>query len=489
MEKLELDIDDLLLDLHNPRIGQVTSQSEALAAIINLDPRHFKTMMESIKAHGLDPGDMFYIITEEGLTDYVVVDGNRRLAALKVLLEPNMLQSASVAESTRAKLVKAAAGFDRKMIDTVSCVLFDERATADDWILRRHGRGMEGEARIPWGSLEIQRFQKDQTILDVIAFVAKNSTFSEERWAQIKTAIEAKPSVLRRLIDSKALRALLGLSVTDVEGERQPAFTTDPAIALSVLSKIFEDIADGELDTRTINKAEDIKDYIDELPADVKKPKKLTPLPASSSAAGGSKPTSTTGKAGAGGANTAEPKKFRDTEIKDEEKRPRQAAAAATTTATKKSSVRPPRPTLAPKKHPFKQPTSAKGQRLLFEASRIKLKEMPLSSAFILRAFLEHTIEVYMTANNMPFVDPKGNNFDLKHRAEAVIQHIITAKVAKSEDLRGAKRTLTVTTDPSSIQALNDYHHNKFHIPTGDALRSAWDSAEAMYIAVYGAMG
>ncbi len=458
LEKLELDIDDLLLDLHNPRLGHVNSQSEALTAIIELDSRHFKTMMDSIKLHGLDPGDSFYILGEEGLEDYVVVDGNRRLAALKVLHEPNMLQATAVAEAVRTKLAKAALGFDRKLISSVSCVLFDDRSVADDWILRRHGRGMEGEARIPWGSLEIQRFQKDQTVLDVIDFVAKNSTFTNDRWGQIRASIESKPSVLKRLVDSKALKTLLGLSINEVEGERQPSFTADPNTALNVLSKIFEDIADGDLDTRTINKAEDIKGYIDELPAEIKK-----------------------GKLG-------QARKFRETEIKDKQIRPRQLAARGPARPTKKSTVRPPRPTLAPKKHPFQQPASPKGQRLLFEASRIKLNEMPLSCAFILRAFLEHTIEVYMSANNMPFVDTKGYNIDLKHRADSVIQHMIAAKVAKADDLRGAKRTLTNTADAASIQALNDYHHNKFHIPTGEALRSAWDSAEAMYIAVYGAV-
>ncbi|NSY51421.1 hypothetical protein [Agrobacterium tumefaciens] len=458
MEKLELELTDLLLDLNNPRIGQVATQAEALSAIIDLDSRHFKTMMESIKTHGLDPGDAFYILGEEGNEDYVVVDGNRRLAALKVLNEPNILQSTTITSSVQAKLVKAAEGFDRKLVSTVSCVLFDDRATADEWILRRHGRGMEGEARIPWGSLEIQRFQKDQTVLDVIDFVGKNSTFTDDRWSQIKSAVENKPSVLKRMVDSKPLKTLLGLSVTEVDGERLPSFTADPGTALNVLSKIFEDISNGELDTRTINKADDIKVYIEDLNVPPKKGK------------------------------TTSAQKFRDTEIKDKETRPRQAMAKATPAVVKKSSVKPPRPTLAPKKHPFQQPLSAKGQRLLYEASNLKLKEMPLSSAFILRAFIEHTIEVYMSANNMPFVDPKGNNIDLKHRAENVIQHMVQSKAAKTEDLRGARRTLTGTTDPASIQALNDYHHNKFHIPTGDALRAAWDSAEAIYIAVYGSV-
>jgi hypothetical protein len=232
LEKLELDIDDLLLDVDNPRIGEAASQTEALAAIVNLDSRHFKTMMESIRDHGLDPGDAFYIIEEEGFEDYVVVDGNRRLAALKVLHEPNLLHGIEITDTIRNRLAKVTGGFDRKSVETVNCVLFDDRATADDWILRRHGRGTEGEARIPWGTLEIQRFQKDQTVLDVIDFVAKNSTFTDHKWATIKSEVENKPSIVKRFVESKPLKKLLGLSVREEDGQRLPSFTIEPEAAL-----------------------------------------------------------------------------------------------------------------------------------------------------------------------------------------------------------------------------------------------------------------
>ena len=58
-ENLEVEVDDLLLDHENPRTGQVASQPEALAAIVQLSTRNFKNMMHSIKEHGLDPGDSF----------------------------------------------------------------------------------------------------------------------------------------------------------------------------------------------------------------------------------------------------------------------------------------------------------------------------------------------------------------------------------------------------------------------------------------------
>ena len=163
---MELTIDDLLLDPENPRIGSVETQAAALEAIVRLDTKHFKTMMGSITQHGLDPGDSLYIIQEAEEGDgYTVVDGNRRLAALKVLHEPAVLQGTELGDTIIKQLTKAAEDFDAASADLISCVLFDTRADADEWILRRHGRGMEGEGRIAWGTLEIQRFQKDRTVL------------------------------------------------------------------------------------------------------------------------------------------------------------------------------------------------------------------------------------------------------------------------------------------------------------------------------------
>src|SRR5579883_3045136 len=171
MEKLDLLVEDLLLDRENPRIGSVATQAAALEAIVELDTTHFKNMTRSVKEHGLHPGDSFYVIEdEEEKGAYDVVDGNRRLAALKVLHGATILKGTGLGENIIKQITKIAEGFDPSSISTVSCVLFDHRSDANDWILRRHGRGMEGEGRIAWGTIEIDRFKKDRTVLDLIDF-------------------------------------------------------------------------------------------------------------------------------------------------------------------------------------------------------------------------------------------------------------------------------------------------------------------------------
>lgn len=72
-----------------------------------------------------------------------------------------------------------------------------------------------------------------------------------------------------------------------------------------------------------------------------------------------------------------------------------------------------------------------------------------------------------------------------------MIDHLITVKKAKRGDLSGIKRRLAerANKNPSSIQALNDYHHDQYQVPDADALRSGWDDATALFVAVLGRAG
>lgn len=458
MQPQPIKLDNLLLDFQNPRTGITSTQSDAMKAIIGLSSRNFETMMESIREHGLDPGDAFYVIQDvSNPGDYIVVDGNRRLAALKVLMEPNQLLGLGISDAYRAKLASLSKDLTRDAFLDLPCVVFPDRSTANEWILRRHGRGMEGEARIPWGPLEIQRFQNDRTVLDVIDFVEKNSTYPNDRWTEIKAEVEKKSSVLRRFLEAKPVKDLLGFSTKMEEGITVPEFTSNPASALDTLTTIFNRIAAGSATTRTFNKNSDFQKFVSELPDTLQKPERS-----------GSKA-------------------FKDVEVRDGTMRPRQAQAASTTKATKTTKVRKPRATLAPAHHPFKQPASPKGQQLLYEASKLKLEPTPLAAAYLFRAFIEHTIDIYIEQHSIPDRKPRSvDRLDLKGRAELVLDHLKDAGTVNGNDLRGTRRVLTNTKDSASIQALNDYHHNKFHLPTVEALRNAWNTCEALFIGVYG---
>jgi hypothetical protein len=449
-------IEDLVLDLANPRLGGVASQNDAMRGLVNLGVKYFRDLMTSIKAHGLDPGDSFYVLRdEEDEENYIVVDGNRRLAALKVLVEPLLLNALDLPDSKLKSIAKIAAGVDPDSLNDIECVLFDDRATADAWIERRHGRELGGEGRLTWSPLEIERFQKDRSTLDVIDFVERGVGSVREDWAATRSAVEKNSSTLRRFLDSKPGRGWLGYSTRDDDetGWKGPAFSRDSKMVLSVLDRIFSDIAAGDVTSRTHNTADDIDRYFQALP------KKLQPT----------------------GAVSKKPTLFRDAHKPEVEVNTPTSSTRAPSAGTRPKK---PRLSLAPKKHEFRQPETTKGQRLIAEGSKLKVAEFPLAAAYLLRAFLEHTIDSYMEWNRISRVEGK-RLLELKVRAERVIDHL-HANGTSANSLRGAKRALTNTSDPSSIQALNDYHHDRYQIPAADTLRNCWDACVPLFVAVWG---
>ena len=229
IDHIELTIDDLLLDEDNPRIGAVSSQSEALEAIVRLNLSHFRNLMLSIKENGLDPGDSLYIIESEVDGDFIVLEGNRRLSAMAVLNNPNILDGTELPAVTKKSLLRASSGFNRENVEPIRCVLFETRNEANEWIYRRHTGQANGEGRITWGPLEIQRFEGDRSVLDVIDFVGRNASYSDEEWEATKSMIESrKSSNLARLLESAYGKKFLGISINRSRDEKTPLLTRDP---------------------------------------------------------------------------------------------------------------------------------------------------------------------------------------------------------------------------------------------------------------------
>ncbi|MDN7353320.1 hypothetical protein [Acetobacter senegalensis] len=464
VEYIELSIDELMLDEDNPRLGSVNNQSAALEAIVKLSESHFRKLMISIKNNGLDPGDSLYVIDSDDGDDYIVLEGNRRLSSLMVLSNPDVIDGTNISETSKKSLLRAAAGFDRSKVEPIRCVKFDRREDANEWIYRRHTGGADGEGRIEWGPLEVQRFSGDRSILDIIDFIGRNAEYSVDEWESTKTVIESrKSSNLTRLLESAAGRKHLGISLLITDAGKIPMLASDPRWALKVLCRIIEDVRDSVVDSRDLNKASDIEKYLQELPEN------LQPQ----------------------GDYSEKPRLFKDINLNEKASPVVPAPVPKKVTNKQKTrSVPKARVTLAPKRHSFKPPVSTKGQTLLREASSLDADKFTISSAFVLRGFVELAINDYMDDNGITKFEQKSNGqsieLDLSKKAEKVVQHIVAADSTKNADLRGFRSNILTKTSATSIQSLNGFVHNKFQIPTADALRSAWDCCVPVFVASYG---
>ncbi len=119
MGNQELNLDKLHLDLKNPRFAGLSSEREALEKIVVSQGLKLVNLAEDIVIEGMSPAHRMLVMRApgRGSTGYVVMDGNRRLAALRVLVNPSVLDSMKgVGDLTAQKLRKLAKEFDPSSI-------------------------------------------------------------------------------------------------------------------------------------------------------------------------------------------------------------------------------------------------------------------------------------------------------------------------------------------------------------------------------------
>jgi len=95
---------------------------------------------------------------------FIVLEGNRRIAAVKIMYNVNVLSDLRISPALKKRFEKAAREFKAENVEPISCYEMS-REEANSWIQRRHtgedsGRGI-GMHRPPRASAaKIQRFKR-----------------------------------------------------------------------------------------------------------------------------------------------------------------------------------------------------------------------------------------------------------------------------------------------------------------------------------------
>ena len=110
MPSIDLLVDQLLLDTNNPRIRDAHKQRDALQKVIEDQGDKLAVLAESIARNGLNPVDRLLVVADSK-NNYVVLEGNRRAAALKILSNPAVLTSLDIDDALQRRLERAAENF------------------------------------------------------------------------------------------------------------------------------------------------------------------------------------------------------------------------------------------------------------------------------------------------------------------------------------------------------------------------------------------
>lgn len=263
----------LHLDAKNPRLGRETS-ARAPREIVQYLFEHDKALevAQSIATRGYFPNEPLLAIQEGD--QLIVVEGNRRLAALKALREPGLLNGTMQRQVERlSRQVE-----DPSDLASVPVTLAPSRRTTDRQIAGRH----KGTPVLAWRAENRASFILDKlaegytndqlrdqlgfTLAHIqaarqtraIADMSRSLDLPEEVKAKLENPRAKLFTTLERVFDSSVGRDYLRIEPDSDHGLRG---TTTKAEFLHGFTKLVTDVALGKQSSRTLNTNEDIENY------------------------------------------------------------------------------------------------------------------------------------------------------------------------------------------------------------------------------------
>ena len=265
----------LHLDKKNPRLGRETS-NRAPRQIIQYLFEHDKALeiAQSIVARGYFPNEPLLAIKEG--EHLVIVEGNRRLAALKALREPGLLEGTYQRKLER--LVRQIV--DPAVITKVPVTIAPSRRATDRQVAGRHigtpVLAWEGENRASFILDKLTEGYTDDQLRDQLGFsntdiqtarqiraiadMARSLDLPEELKAKLDSPRAKVFTTLKRVFDSSVGRDYLMVAPDNDHGLRG---RTTKAEFLRGFTKLVADIALGNASSRTLNTNENIRQYFE----------------------------------------------------------------------------------------------------------------------------------------------------------------------------------------------------------------------------------
>lgn len=455
IEFAELPLSALVLDLRNARLKDPqASQQSAVLAMARQEGKKLLELARSIVEQGrLDPLSPLGVVpSAENALEYVVVEGNRRLVALKALETPSLIAAALDARSQTA-LQKLSTAYRNNPINSVRCAVFDTEPESTQWIVLRHDGQSGGAGLVQWGADEKDRFrsrheaQTRSPAGQIIDFVESRGLLSDEAKASRRGIL----SNLERMLSSRAICDVLGVSVAPGGKSVLMHYPADE-VARS-LTRAVQDLKTGATRVGDIYYAPDREAFAHRFP-ESHRPRASTRL--SSAAPLG---------ADTGAAQPSKPK-------------------GKGSSRQKPPPPPVPRSTVVP--HSCRLNIPALRTNLIYhELLRLDLSSYINSCAVMLRVFLELSVDHYIEREKLlSDAAMKSTNLSKKlHTAAADLRakgKISLLLQEAIDDIGDRSKVLAI-----SAVTFNAYVHNPYKHPQADDLRSAWDELQPFMEALW----
>ena len=265
MQSKNLPIKNLLLWDENARFPDkyFNSDEQQLIKYFLLKPESkIKQLIESI-SRDIDLPQLEKIVVWKDDNDYIVIEGNRRLTAFKLIANPNLTDNEKIKKT--ANEAKEKINIDNDFL--LECIVCENKEDALRYVDRKHANGNN---EVNWGeperlNYEFRRGNENNTniIKLEITNIVRNLNLPDE----MKEKILGKGYVTTffRAITTRPAKIKYGYKIENSKLEiKHENFEEElKVIIYSILKK--EDFAGKIIDSRTLNKTENIAEFINSI--------------------------------------------------------------------------------------------------------------------------------------------------------------------------------------------------------------------------------
>ena len=365
---------------------------------------------------------------------YTVLEGNRRLAALRVLENPESVVEA-VPPKVLGQLRRLSKDYQSDPIEAISCLVMKDRDEAGHWIKLRHTGENAGAGIVPWGSDETARFRDRSGVgephTQALDFLQGRGDLTSE----VRRKVPA--TTFRRLIEAPSVRTRLGLELQ----KRVLYSIGDGDKVARSLMHVIDDLLSGKTKVGDIYTKEQRAAYATKLPT----------VPRTVASGHGVPLASGT-------------------------HRPSVATATATRTTRQRDK-------LIPRDCPLGIP-SGRIHNIEKELRRLSLKDHTNAISVLFRVFLELSVDVYIEGHFGPI--PKGDRTALQKKIADVLEDLLSQKKLTAKQATPVRTACQRDSFLApSMTMMHEYVHNPHVFPAPGDLRAYWDSLQPFVRAIW----
>jgi hypothetical protein len=424
-------VEDLVLDEENPRLAEEGQSQPDILAAWSRDRKNYRLAADVAK-RGLSPLELVAVIPHPDLPNrFIVVDGNRRLTALKLLSQPSLAP-----DEPNAKRFRQLAQ-QHSIQEEVSCMVFPSREEADPWIDLRHSGEAEGVGTVSWDTLQKYRFNVRRDKPDPNADSVRFLDFALDKgWITPEQQRAVPVTTLRRVLGDTGARTLLGVRLTADGPEILRAEAEAKRLVRTLLGALSEKGA-----VRKLDKSTDRESFVR---------KQL---------------------------ETAKAKPLSPEDVGDQANGRKSKGAPPQKTARKKHV----RETLAPRQLDFTV-SQPRCWDILGELQSLKVVKARNAAIILFRVFVELSTD--------HFLETKGTKPGMQVSLKEKITRCLRLLAGTPHDLSASKRqalekVLQNHHHPLNPDTLNAFVHNADLNPLASDLPKLWDQIQAFMTAVW----